>query len=221
MRTKILIVASVLALFVTACDRSAVEVGQPPPDATSSPTPDCAATYAYESINYYVHESDAAIIGRVASVTEPRSNRPTAAPAGSPLRRYRDTNIRVERVLWSTPSLSVEPGQEVTVRLLDGGSHSGCSVGGSQLRMDEISGPVELETDVLFMLMRSTFYGQDDNTSGEPVVILTSGFLTNWTLRDGMAVNAHAELTENLQGLIDKLLLERARGALPPTFLPR
>ena len=125
--------------------------------------------------------------------------------------RYRDAKVRVKEVLYSSDRLRVAQGAEITVRLYGDATPTGSRVGGavSGMRMNEISGPVTANTDVLFVLERGPWYTEDGDTE---VVRLVSHYQGNWTLKDGRAESAEPRRSAPAAALIEKIKNERSAG---------
>lgn len=215
--------AIVVALLGVACGREGV---RPEAIATGTPGPTSLiiGEYVLLPINTLAHWGDAAVVGTVTAVSEPRWNQNSGEPwknrDGEPTAwRYRDVTVGIERVLWSSEELTVVTGDELVVRFYGDGSASGVwieplfperyphlSYGNQQ------SGPVETGTSVLFVLAREPFVWREGPVDA---VVLVNGFQTNWTVRDGVAYSADPKRTVAVEALIDRLKTERARGLDP------
>lgn len=185
------------------------------------------AAFAKIGINRFATESDAAIVGDVLSVSEPRWNSMTGEPwrrdpealgrTATPL-QYRDSTVSVERVLYESDELPVQRGSNVTVRLYGSGDTTGTEVDGLgySATFDQISGPLLVGSRVLLVLKREVFGMQGPSEEWPMVNRLMNHFQGNWRIEGQRAVNADPKRTvADVEELIRALIEERERGPRP------
>lgn len=131
--------------------------------------------------------------------------------------RYRVTTLQVRRVLWDSPELTIREEDSVQVWLMGDGTHTGRDAPIPGMKENEMSGPVQVGSEVLWLLRRWSMglIDPDPKSTGAPyipVVVFPDGYRANWTLRDGHAVNPDPRRTVPAQALIDRLLREHGRG---------
>lgn len=200
--------------------------------ASSEPSPtqeECVIeTTEDPTVNALTNGAHAAVIARVESISPPRWNTTTGeapredpewTPPAQPL-RYRIATLAVQRVMWSSDELPIEPAEELEVHLLGDGSETGCEVGGAPIpiRENEISGRVEERAQVLVLLARRDFRLIDmEKDIAVPTTITrpAGNYLGIWTISGSRAVSFDPERSAPLDPLIERMKTERARGARP------
>lgn len=199
---------------------------KPPP-----PSPSAAADGTVEitepgSFNAFVNGSEAAVTGTITNVSEPKWNstsgeawtRDGSGKTQATPTLYRDVLVHVTEVPYASNGINASPGDDITVRLYGDGSATGGEVGGGPpgMRWNEISGPVQTGTQVLFVLYRGPFYIQKSDGYTEVEVIRLFGhFYGNWKIENGTAVNADRRRTVPVEPLKQRIREERAAGLRP------
>lgn len=184
----------------------------------SSPT--MVASFALLGINELVHESHAAIIGRVTAITQPRWNSKTGDPwAGDrePARarvtpwRYRDATIKVVQEIYASSEWPVAVDQEITIRLFGDGINTGSDLESATpgMRSNTVSGPIESDSDGLWVIARGAWIGEDGETE---IIRLANHFQGNWMIDNGKAISAEPRREIPVNALVEKRQRERAAG---------
>lgn len=198
---------------------------KPIPPSTRAGEPEEIGEFVLLSINQLVNVSHAAIRGTVLSVTEPRWNSKDGQPwtgDQGPTQpritpnRYRDAEVSVSSVLYSSERLQVKEGDVITVRLYGDGTSTGTRYEGGGypgMRGNSVSGPIEPSSEILWILSQERFVSED----APEVIRIVNHFQGNWTIRHDKAESAEPRRTVEADALIERLKGERARGFEPPS----
>ncbi|MFA5785859.1 MAG: hypothetical protein WDA71_02575 [Actinomycetota bacterium] len=175
-----------------------------------------AGSYAVLSFNDLVNYSDAAVMGTITAATKPKWNSASGKAwtidpeTDDPVPgMYRDVTLQVSRVLFSTDKVAAKQGDDVVVRVRV------CLGDCPQTRTPstQLAGPTDVGSEVLFLLKRIEFAFQGDKRV--EVTALSGHWDANWTVKNGMAVNADPRRSVPLDPLIARILKERAAGLEP------
>lgn len=221
MKIEALILVAVVGVSAGGCARV-----QRSGNTVADTSQDCIAdSVAPPGINRFVNGSDAAVIGHVESISDPKWNSTDGRSFGMrdashvyPM-RYREATLTVKEVLWKTANVDTSAGESLTVRVRGDGSASGCKsdiAPGERVRTNEGAGMVAQGTDVLWVLKRAPFYLKDgDKMRQETFVTIAGSFLGNWKVESDTAVNLSHARTVPFDALVNRLRAERARGFQP------
>jgi hypothetical protein len=172
----------------------------------------------------FVKWSDAAVTGRVATITPARWSTPNGEADPSPpgldkpmAWLYQDVSLVVDEVVYDSPKIPARPGQTITIRLLGDGTETGTEVGGAPpvKHLNAISGPVAVGDRVLWVLTETEFRFTDNRA--ERVVRLRTDFYGAWRIGTSLvAESLEQRRSAPLPLLVARLRAERAT----PTTLP-
>lgn len=171
----------------------------------------------------FVHGADGAIIGVVLDMDgaarwngpdgefwdpgEAAGLTPDGRPRGRPI-WYCRVRVRVDEVLFDSPTLPLAPGDVVEVHIHGTGEPRGPWSEAYGTTAGEVDGMVAVNESVLWVLDAGEFYQHPGGF--EPAVLLHWHLMGNWRIDGSGAVNARPERTVLLGPLRDALVAARA-----------
>lgn len=220
-----------LLLLVQGCagasDQIEERVGEGQPSQTKQPeeTPlpvfqRKVAEYAWSGINELVNRSEAAFVGRVTEVGSPRWNSDDGRSWSGEYGEdedgefidvepvvLRDVEIEIERVIFDSPELEVQPDETITMQFFGDGDPDGVP----PWYEEDLYGPVEAGDETLVVANEREMQTE----SGTERIVTSNYWQGYWRVRDDTAVNLKPARTVPLEPLISRLEEERRVGRDP------
>lgn len=209
----------IAAMSVGACGSGSVDeaqerVSEDAPEATGTPSPTRETIVEWVSPGWssFVHLSDAAIVGEVTAISDPfRLSDRREGAEGEDDEWGRDATVQVDRVIYDSEDLRVAREEEIEVLLLGDGTDTGPRVPAAAIKRENaIAGPVDVGDEVLWVLVRSPDFVDEEST-----ILLRASYLANWRIEGDRAVNALPERSLPRDELVRLLREERAAEHRP------
>lgn len=155
-------------------------------------------THAWSGINRLSVVAQAGVVGEFLDVSMARWNsndgQPWSGAESFAAMQYRDATFRVQRVIFDTERLPVEPGEQLVIRLNGSGQREGevayegevadPAQDADDVLSGEIDGPADSGTRSFLLLGVWDAFPHENGTT-ERVVQVFSGFQGNWTIERG------------------------------------